>query len=104
MFIHKEFILIFIFIAVLCLFLLYKLILDFRKLNSKIKNLDEHSASSSDFFFFSTFEPIAYNSNSIKNIYVNKLRSFKSRIKFYESFFNLFPDPLIIIDRKSNII
>lgn len=104
MFIHKEFILIFIFVIVLCLFLLYKLILDFRKLNAKIKNLDEHSASSSDFFFFSTFEPIAYNSNSIKNIYVNKLKSFKSRIKFYESFFNLFPDPLIIVDKKSNII
>ena len=104
MYIHKEL------ISILCLILsiggiiVYKFFRDFQRLNAELKKWKKKPLSARDYFFFHQFEPVVFNLNSHLKNYNSSIKKNKRQILFYEKFFDLFPDPLFIVDEINQIV
>ena len=103
MFIHKEIIVVFIFLAAITSFLLIRFFIDFKNfrdlLNSNPDNLEKK-----DFFFFLSFKPLVFSVTKILNEKNDVIQTKNRSIFFFQNFFKDFPDPLLIIDSNNNIV
>ncbi len=104
MFVHKDIIIVFVFIFLFIFFLFIVFIRDIKRIVKDLQNFSGEPITPSKIFFFGLFEPIAFNINSIISKHEKRFRQARLRLVFYDYFFKNFPDPLLIIDQRSNII
>jgi len=104
MYIHKDIIIIigFLFIVILVFSIVF--ILDLKTFLRNLKNFPKKNITSHEQFFYRFFEPFIFNLNSIIENYENKLKEARLRIFFFDYFFKNFPDPLLIINGKNEIL
>ncbi|MAZ06909.1 MAG: hypothetical protein CMM99_00340 [Rickettsiales bacterium] len=104
MFIHKDIIIVFLFVFFILIILLIILMKDLKIISKSLQNFKGKSISPSKVFFFSLFQPIIFNLNLIIKKLNDKSKYSRLRIFFYDYFFKFFPDPLLIIDQNNIII
>ena len=104
MFVHKDIIIVFLFIFFVNLVILVLIITHLKKINKFLNNFSGSSLKSGKLFFYKLFEPIAFNINKIIGNYEYKFRNEKVRVFFFEYFYKHFPDPLLIINQSLSII
>ena len=104
MFIHKDIIIVFLFLFFILLILLGILIKDLRIISKLIQDFKGNAIRSDKVFFFNLFQPIIFNLNLIIKNLNEKSKYSRLRIFFYDYFFKFFPDPLLIIDQNNLII
>ena len=104
MFVHKDIIIVFLFIFFVNFVILVLLVTDLKKINKFLNNFSGSSLKSGRLFFYKLFEPIAFNINKIIGNYEYKFRNEKVRVFFFEYFYKHFPDPLLIINQHLSII
>ena len=104
MFIHKDIIIVFLFLFFILLILLGILIKDLRIISKLIQDFKGNAIRSDKVFFFNLFQPIIFNLNFIIKKLNEKSKYSRLRIFFYDYFFKFFPDPLLIIDQNNLII
>jgi len=104
MFVHKDIIIVFLFIFFVNFVILVLLITDLKKINKFLSNFSGSSFKSGGLFFYKLFEPVAFNINKIIGNYEYKFRNEKVRVFFFEYFYKHFPDPLLIINQHLSII
>ena len=104
MYIHKDIIIIIaFFIIVISTFALF-FIFDLKTFLNNLKSFPKKKITSHDQFFYKFFEPFIFNLNSIIENYEHKLKEARLRIYFFDYFFKNFPDPLLIINEKNEIL
>ena len=104
MYIHKDIIIITAFLFVVILVFAIVFLFDLKIFLKNLKNFPKKSISSHEQFFYRFFEPFIFNLNSIIEIYENKLKEARLRIFFFDYFFKNFPDPLLIINGRNEIL
>ena len=104
MFVHKDIIIVFLFIFLVNIVIFVLLINDLKKINKFLNNFSGSSLKSGGLFFYKLFEPLAFNINKIIGNYEYKFRNEKVRVFFFEYFYKHFPDPLLIINQHLSII
>ena len=104
MFIHKDIIIVFLFLFFILLILLGILIKDLRIISKLIQDFKGNTIRSDKVFLFNLFQPIIFNLNLIIKNLNEKSKYSRLRIFFYDYFFKFFPDPLLIIDQNNLII
>ena len=104
MFIHKDIIIVFLFLFFILLILLGILIKDLRIVSKLIQDFKGNTIRSDKVFLFNLFQPIIFNLNLIIKNLNEKSKYSRLRIFFYDYFFKFFPDPLLIIDQNNLII
>ena len=104
MYIHKDIIIIIaFFLIVISTFALF-FIFDLKTFLNNLKSFPKKKITSHDQFFYRFFEPFIFNLNSIIENYEHKLKEARLRIYFFDYFFKNFPDPLLIINEKNEIL
>ena len=104
MFIHKDIIIVFLFVSFILIILLIILMKDLKIISKSLQNFKGNTVKSDKVFFFSLFQPIIFNLNLIIKKLNDKSKFSRLRIFFYDYFFKFFPDPLLIIDQNNIII
>ena len=104
MFVHKDIIIVFIFILLVCLLFIFLFLKDLRSVIKNLQNFSGKPIKSSRLFFFKLYEPIIFNLNSILKKYQDNYRIEQLRVFFFNYFFQHFPDPLLIIDQRLQVI
>ncbi len=104
MYIHKDIIIIISFLFFVILVFSIVFILDLKIFLKNLKNFPKKNITSHEQFFYRFFEPFIFNLNSIIENYENKLKEARLRIFFFDYFFKNFPDPLLIINGKNEIL
>ena len=104
MFVHKDIIIVFLFLFVVSLILLIIFIKDLKIISKSLQNFKESAVRSDKVFFFNLFQPLIFNLNLIIKNLNEKSKFSRLRIFFYDYFFQFFPDPLLIIDQNNIII
>ena len=104
MYIHKDIIIITAFLFVVILVFAIVFLFDLKIFLKNLKNFPKKSISSHEQFFYRFFEPFIFNLNSIIENYENKLKEARLRIFFFDYFFKNFPDPLLIINGRNEIL
>ena len=104
MYIHKDIIIIIAFFLIVILIFAVVFIFDLRTFLNNLKNFPKKKITSHDQFFYRFFEPFIFNLNSIIENYENKLKEARLRIFFFDYFFKNFPDPLLIINGRNEIL
>ena len=104
MFVHKDIIIVFLFIFFISLIILFLFLKDLRGVIKTLQRFTGKPLRSSQLFFFKLFEPIIFNLNTILSKYEDRVRIEKLKVFFFDYFFKNFPDPLLIIDQHSNIL
>ena len=104
MFIHKDIIIVFLFLFFILVILLGIFIKDLRVISKSIQDFKGNAIRSDKVFFFNLFQPIIFNLNLIIKNLNEKSKYSRLRIFFYDYFFKFFPDPLLIIDQNNLII
>ncbi len=104
MFVHKDIIIVFLFLFVVSLILLIIFIKDLKIISKSIQNFKGNAVRSDKVFFFNLFQPLIFNLNLIIKNLNEKSKFSRLRIFFYDYFFQFFPDPLLIIDQNNIII
>ena len=104
MFVHKDIIIVFLFLFVVSLILLIIFIKDLKIISKSLQNFKGNAVRSDKVFFFNIFQPLIFNLNLIIKNLNEKSRFSRLRIFFYDYFFQFFPDPLLIIDQNNIII
>ena len=104
MYIHKDIIIIIAFILIVMLTFAVVLIFDLKTFLNNLKSFPKKKITSHDQFFYRFFEPFIFNLNSIIENYENKLKEARLRIFFFDYFFKNFPDPLLIINGRNEIL
>ena len=100
MFVHKDIIIVFLFIFFVNLVILVLIISDLKKINKFLNDFSGSSLKSGKLFFYKLFEPIAFNINKIIGNYEYKFRNEKVRVFFFEYFYKNYTDPLLIIKKN----
>ncbi len=104
MYIHKDIIIIIaFFIIVISTFALF-FIFDLKTFLNNLKSFPKKKITSHNQFFYRFFEPFIFNLNSIIENYENRLKEARLRIFFFDYFFKNFPDPLLIINGRNEIL
>ena len=101
---HKDIIIITAFLFVVILVFAIVFLFDLKIFLKNLKNFPKKSISSHEQFFYRFFEPFIFNLNSIIENYENKLKEARLRIFFFDYFFKNFPDPLLIINGRNEIL
>ena len=104
MFVHKDIIIVFLFLFVVSLILLIIFITDLKIISKSLQNFKGNAVRSDKVFFFNLFQPLIFNLNLIIKNLNEKSKFSRLRIFFYDYFFQFFPDPLLIIDQNNIII
>ncbi len=104
MFVHKDIIIVFLFLFIVSLILLIIFIKDLKIISKSLQNFKGNEVRSDKVFFFNLFQPLIFNLNLIIKNLNEKSRFSRLRIFFYDYFFQFFPDPLLIIDQNNTII
>lgn len=104
MFVHKDIIIVFLFLFVVSLILLIIFIKDLKIISKSLQNFKGSAVRSDRVFFFNLFQPLIFNLNLIIKNLNEKSKFSRLRIFFYDYFFQFFPDPLLIIDQNNIII
>ncbi len=104
MFVHKDIIIVFLFLFVVSLILLIIFIKDLKIISKSMQNFKGNAVRSDKVFFFNLFQPLIFNLNLIIKNLNEKSKFSRLRIFFYDYFFQFFPDPLLIIDQNNIII
>ena len=104
MFVHKDIIIVFIFILLVCLLFIFLFLKDLRSVIKNLQNFSGKPIKSSRLFFFKLYEPIIFNLNSILKKYQDNYRIEQLRVFFFNYFFQNFPDPLLIVDQRLQVI
>ena len=104
MFVHKDIIIVFLFLFVVSLILLIIFIKDLKIISKSLQNFKGSAVRSDKVFFFNLFQPLIFNLNLIIKNLNEKSKFSRLRIFFYDYFFKFFPDPLLIIDQNNIII
>ncbi len=104
MFVHKDIIIVFLFLFVVSLILLIIFIKDLKIISKSLQNFKGNAVRSDKVFFFNLFQPLIFNINLIIKNLNEKSKFSRLRIFFYDYFFQFFPDPLLIIDQNNIII
>ena len=104
MFVHKDIIIVFLFLFVVSLILLIIFIKDLKIISKSLQNFKGNAVRSDKVFFFNLFQPLIFNLNLIIKNLNEKSKFSRLRIFFYDYFFQFFPDPLLIIDQNNIII
>ena len=104
MYIHKDIIIIIAFFLIVILIFAVVFIFDLRTFLNNLKSFPKKKITSHDQFFYRFFEPFIFNLNSIIENYENKLKEARLRIFFFDYFFKNFPDPLLIINGRNEIL
>ena len=104
MFVHKDIIIVFLFLFVVSLILLIIFIKDLKIISKSLQNFKGSAVRSDKLFFFNLFQPLIFNLNLIIKNLNEKSKFSRLRIFFYDYFFQFFPDPLLIIDQNNIII
>ena len=104
MFIHKDIIIVFLFVFLILLILFVILIKDLKIISKSLQNFKGKIINSDKVFFFNLFQPIVFNLNLIIKKLNEKSKYSRLRIFFYDYFFKFFPDPLLIVDQNNIII
>ena len=104
MYIHKDIIIIIAFFLILMLIFAVVFIFDLKTFLNNLKSFPKKKITSHDQFFYRFFEPFIFNLNSIIENYENKLKEARLRIFFFDYFFKNFPDPLLIINGRNEIL
>ena len=104
MYIHKDIIIIIAFFLVVILIFAVVFIFDLKTFLNNLKSFPKKKITSHDQFFYRFFEPFIFNLNSIIENYENKLKEARLRIFFFDYFFKNFPDPLLIINGRNEIL
>ncbi len=104
MFIHKDIIIVFLFVFLILLILFVILIKDLKIISKSLQNFKGKTINSDKVFFFNLFQPIVFNLNLIIKKLNEKSKYSRLRIFFYDYFFKFFPDPLLIVDQNNIII
>ena len=104
MYIHKDIIIIIAFFLIVILIFAVVFIFDLKTFLNNLKSFPKKKITSHDQFFYRFFEPFIFNLNSIIENYENKLKEARLRIFFFDYFFKNFPDPLLIINGRNEIL
>ena len=104
MFVHKDIIIVFVFIVLICFIFILLFLKDLRSVVKSLQNFSGKPLRSSRLFFFKLFEPIIFNLNTILKKYQDNYRIEQLRVFFFNYFFKNFPDPLLIIDQRLQVI
>ncbi len=104
MFIHKDIIIVFLFVFLILLILFVIFIKDLKIISKSLQDFKGKTISSDKVFFFNLFQPIIFNLNLIIKKLNEKSKYSRLRIFFYDYFFKFFPDPLLIVDQNNIII
>ena len=104
MYIHKDIIIIIAFFLIVILVFAVVFIFDLKTFLNNLKSFPKKKVTSHDQFFYRFFEPFIFNLNSIIENYENRLKEARLRIYFFDYFFKNFPDPLLIINEKNEIL
>ena len=104
MYIHKDIIIIIAFFLIVILVFAVVFIFDLKTFLNNLKSFPKKKITSHDHFFYRFFEPFIFNLNSIIENYEHKLKEARLRIYFFDYFFKNFPDPLLIINEKNEIL
>ena len=104
MYIHKDIIIIIAFFLIVILIFAVVFIFDLKTFLNNLKSFPRKKITSHDQFFYRFFEPFIFNLNSIIENYENKLKEARLRIFFFDYFFKNFPDPLLIINGRNEIL
>ena len=104
MYIHKDIIIIIAFFLIVILVFAVVFIFDLKTFLNNLKSFPKKKITSHDQFFYRFFEPFIFNLNSIIENYENKLKEARLRIFFFDYFFKNFPDPLLIINGRNEIL
>ena len=104
MFIHKDIIIVFLFVFLILLILFVIFIKDLKIISKSLQDFKGKTISSDKVFFFNLFQPIVFNLNLIIKKLNEKSKYSRLRIFFYDYFFKFFPDPLLIVDQNNIII
>ena len=104
MYIHKDIIIIIAFFLIVILIFAIVFIFDLKIFLNNLKSFPKKKITSHDQFFYRFFEPFIFNLNSIIENYENKLKEARLRIFFFDYFFKNFPDPLLIINGRNEIL
>ena len=104
MYIHKDIIIIIAFFLIVMLIFAVIFIFDLKTFLNNLKSFPKKKITSHDQFFYRFFEPFIFNLNSIIENYENKLKEARLRIFFFDYFFKNFPDPLLIINGRNEIL
>ena len=104
MYIHKDIIIIIAFFLIVILIFAVVFIFDLKTFLNNLKSFPKKKITSHDQFFYRFFEPFIFNLNSIIENYENKLKEARLRIFFFDYFLKNFPDPLLIINGRNEIL
>ena len=104
MYIHKDIIIIIVFFLIVISIFAVVFIFDLKTFLNNLKSFPKKKITSHDQFFYRFFEPFIFNLNSIIENYENKLKEARLRIFFFDYFFKNFPDPLLIINGRNEIL
>ena len=104
MYIHKDIIIIVAFFLIVIFTFAVFFIFDLKTFLNNLKSFPKKKITSHDQFFYRFFEPFIFNLNSIIENYENKLKEARLRIFFFDYFFKNFPDPLLIINGRNEIL
>ena len=104
MYIHKDIIIIIAFFLIVILVFAVVFIFDLKTFLNNLKSFPKKKVTSHDQFFYRFFEPFIFNLSSIIENYENKLKEARLRIFFFDYFFKNFPDPLLIINGRNEIL
>ena len=104
MYIHKDIIIIIAFFLIVILVFAVVFIFDLKTFLNNLKSFPKKKVTSHDQFFYRFFEHFIFNLNSIIENYEHKLKEARLRIYFFDYFFKNFPDPLLIINEKNEIL
>ncbi len=104
MYIHKDIIIIIAFFLIVISVFAVVFIFDLKTFLNNLKSFPKKKITSHDQFFYRFFEPFIFNLNSIIENYENKLKEARLRIFFFDYFFKNFPDPLLIINGRNEIL
>ena len=104
MYIHKDIIIIIAFFLIVILVFAVVFIFDLKTFLNNLKSFPKKKITSHDQFFYRFFEPFIFNLNSIIENYEHKLKEARLRIFFFDYFFKNFPDPLLIINGRNEIL
>ena len=104
MYIHKDIIIIIAFFLIVISIFAVVFIFDLKTFLNNLKSFPKKKITSHDQFFYRFFEPFIFNLNSIIENYENKLKEARLRIFFFDYFFKNFPDPLLIINGRNEIL
>ena len=104
MYIHKDIIIIIAFFLIVILIFAVVFIFDLKTFLNNLKSFPKKKITSHDQFFYRFFEPFIFNLNSIIENYEHKLKEARLRIFFFDYFFKNFPDPLLIINGRNEIL